>query len=68
MIELGLMGRKVVYNSNPLPNAIKYSNIDSIVKSINQEYKNKDNNCELIADNMVNYLNKHHDYWLYVST
>ena len=67
VIELGLMGRKVIYNCNPLPNAVKYSNIDSIVKSINKEYENKDNNSESIADDMVNYFKIYMDYWLYVS-
>tara|TARA_B100001093_G_scaffold520232_1_gene613835 strand:- start:12055 stop:13989 length:1935 start_codon:yes stop_codon:yes gene_type:complete len=70
VIELGLMGRKVIYNCNSLPNSIKYSNIDDIVKLINDEYKKKDNNndIELIANNMVNYFNKYDDYFLYVST
>ena len=68
VIELGLMGRKVVYNCNPLPNAIQYSDIDSIVKIINEEYINKNKSSESIADDMVNYFNLYHDYWLYVST
>lgn len=68
VIELGLMGRKVVYNCNPLPNAIKYSNIDSIVESINKEYKNKEHNSESIANDMVTYFDKYYDHWLYVST
>lgn len=68
VVELGLMGRKVIYNSNYLPNAIKYSNIDSIVESINKEFKNKENNSESVANDMINYFNNYHDYWLYVST
>lgn len=31
-------------------------------------YKNKENNSESIANDMVTYFEKHHDHWLYVST
>ena len=68
VVELGLMGRKVLYNCNPLPNAIKYTNVDSIVESIKKEYKNKDDNSNSIADSMVDYFEIYKDYWLYVST
>lgn len=40
VVELGLMGRQVLWNGNA-PNAIKYTNIDNICHKINKLYKNK---------------------------
>lgn len=41
-IELGLMGRRIVWNGDT-PNALNYANKDDIVNLINLEFKNKDN-------------------------
>jgi len=66
VIEMGLAGRRVVYNSNPLPNAIRYENVNNIVNAINNEYKRREEDCNPIADEMFNYMNKFNDFWLYV--
>jgi hypothetical protein len=41
VIELGLMGRRCIYNGD-LPNAIKWENVDDICESIMAEYVRKD--------------------------
>lgn len=39
--ELGLMGRRVVWNGNT-PNAINYNSVEDVINSINSEYKKND--------------------------
>jgi len=65
VIELGLMGRRCIYNSNPLPNAIKYTDIDSIVSIINNEKEEGNKNNEAIAENIEKYFSTYDDFWLY---
>jgi hypothetical protein len=64
VIEMGLAGRRVVYNSNPLPNALKWESIDDVVRLINEEYKKRDEDCNIIADEMYEYM-KYKDFWLF---
>jgi len=66
IIEMGLMGRRVIHNPNSLPNTIKYKTIEDIVKAINLEYKKRDEDCNIIADEVFDYMNKVTNFWLYV--
>ena len=56
VVELGLMGRKCIYNGK-LPNAIPYKNIDDIIRIINEEYEKRHKDNEYIVDEVFNYLN-----------
>ena len=62
--ELGLMGRRCIYNGQ-LPHSIPYSNADDIVESIEREFKSRNEDNTLIANDMYDYLNIGDD-WLYV--
>lgn len=56
VVELGLMGRKCIYNGG-LPNSIKWNNIDDICDSILKEYSNRQKiNINKISNDMYNYL------------
>lgn len=65
VIEMGLMGRKVIYNPNPHPNALKWNTIDDIVNHINTEYENRHLNYEYLAKEVYDYIDKT-DNWLYL--
>lgn len=54
--ELGLMGRKVVWNGNT-PNAIRYSDAKSILQIVNYEMLHHKENNEQIAKDVANYIN-----------
>ena len=56
VVELGLMGRRSIYNGK-LPSAIPYKDVDDIVRIIKNEYKNRHINNSLIVEEMYNYLN-----------
>lgn len=62
--ELGLMGRKCIYNGK-LPNAIPYSTVDDIVHAINKEYDHRHEDNQSIVDAMFDYLNIGDD-WLFI--
>lgn len=64
VIELGLMGRKCVYNGG-LPGSIPWSSVGDIVRAINTESKMIGQVNQQQADAMYNYLNIG-DEWLYV--
>lgn len=61
--ELGLMGRKCVYNGN-LPNAIPFSSDEDIINIIKKEYRNRKKDNTQIVNDVYNYLNINDD-WLY---
>ena len=66
VVELGLMGRKCVYNGN-LTNSLPYKNIDDIVNHIFFEYKNRMNDNTDIVDNIYDELTID-DSWLNLNT
>jgi hypothetical protein len=56
VVELGLMGRRCIYNGN-MPNCIKWSNINDICHNIIKEYNNRNvDDIELIHNDMKNYI------------
>lgn len=61
--ELGLMGRRCIYNGN-LPNAIPYKNNQDIINIINKEFQNRLEDNSEIVDKMYNFLNLNNE-WLY---
>jgi hypothetical protein len=62
--EMGLMGRMCIHNGD-IPNSIKYNTVDDIVRIINQEYNNRNNDNTQIGEDVYNYLNIKDD-WLYI--
>lgn len=62
VVEMGLMGRMCVYNGK-LPNAIPFTDVNSIVNIINSEYNKRHENNQEITDSVYNYLNINND-WL----
>lgn len=64
VVELGLHGRKIIYNGNE-PNSINYSNFDDIVSAIKSEEKNIGKTHYDIAGKMNNYIDIG-DKWLYI--
>jgi hypothetical protein len=64
VLELGLMGRKCVYNGN-LPNALKYKSSEDIINHINNEYQLRNINNECISEDVFNYININNN-WMYV--
>lgn len=65
VIEMGLMGRNCIYNGK-LPNAIPYTDVDSIVASIRREYNQRHQINQAIVDATFDYLNIGDD-WLNVN-
>ena len=65
VIELGLMGRKVIYNANPIPNAINYKDADDVIRLIKEEYKNRKKDYSDIPKQIYNYIEKTNN-WLYL--
>jgi len=53
-IEMGLMGRKSIYN-NDLPCSIKWDSIDSICNTIETEYQNRKNDNTNISQEFINF-------------
>ena len=53
-IEMGLMGRKSIYNGD-LPCSIKWDSIDSICNSIETEYQNRNNDNSNISQEFINF-------------
>lgn len=66
VIEMGLTGRRVIYNTNDLPNAIKYNDLNHIIELIHKEYNNRKEDIQPIVDDIYNYLSKYKDFWLYI--
>lgn len=62
VVELGMMGRRVVWNGNS-PNAIPYKSINDIVNTIKQAQTLKDSTTHNIYNKMVNFLDIGND-WL----
>lgn len=62
VIELGLMGRKCLWNGN-LPNAIPYSSVDDIVAAIRAEHKKSGLMNEELRHRMTDHLDIGND-WL----
>lgn len=54
VVELGLMGRRCIWNGN-LPNAISYTSIEDVVMAIRRESKKTGLNTE-IRHRIINYL------------
>lgn len=63
VLELGLMGRKVVWNGNS-PNAVHYSSIKDIEKVILQEQKKIGKTNTRLAEKVQKYM-AFNDDWLY---
>ena len=63
VIELGLAGRRCIYNGS-LPNAIHWKSVDDIVNSIREEYKKVGTKNEMIAKEVLDYITISDD-WLY---
>jgi hypothetical protein len=53
-IEMGLMGRKSIYNGD-LPCSIKWDSIDSICNTIETEYQNRKNDNTNISQEFINF-------------
>ena len=53
-IEMGLMGRKSIYNGD-LPCSIKWDSIDSICNTIEFEYQNRKNDNTNISEQFINF-------------
>jgi hypothetical protein len=53
-IEMGLMGRKSIYNGD-LPCSIKWDSIDSICNTIETEYQNRKNDNTIISQEFINF-------------
>ena len=66
VVEMGLMGRKCIYNGN-LPGSIKWDkdNIDGIIDSINDEAKNIGNINKRLYKDIKKFINIGDD-WLYL--
>lgn len=64
VIEMGIMGRKMIYNGIE-PNAINYNNIDDIVNAIKEEEKNIGKTYHDLSKKVYNYICKTDDF-LYV--
>jgi len=62
VIELGLMGRKVVYNDN-LPNTIPWEHSSDIVKTIKKEFELRFENRNDLGNRVLRYINCGED-WL----
>lgn len=56
VLEMGLMGRSCVHNGN-IPNALPYTNLQSIIDHINDEYKRRHENSEDLVDKVYEFLN-----------
>jgi len=63
VIELGLTGRRCIYNGD-LPNAIHWETVDDIVSSIREEYKKVGTKNEIVAKEVLDYITISDD-WLY---
>jgi len=62
VIELGLMGRKCIYNGN-LPYSIPWDNVDDICENILKEYNNRNTvDIKAIHADMKNYMNIGNDW------
>jgi hypothetical protein len=65
VVELGMMGRRCVFNGDS-PNSIKWSGVDDICESVIKEYENRHNdNTWQISQYVKDYINIG-DQWLYV--
>jgi hypothetical protein len=53
-IEMGLMGRKSIYNGD-LPCSINWDSIDSICNTIEIEYQNRKNDNTIISEEFINF-------------
>ena len=54
--ELGLMGRRVIWNGDT-PNAINYTSKEEIVELVKQEYENRHSlDYQKLGDEMLDYL------------
>ena len=64
VVELGLMGRRSIYNGGT-PHSIPWTGIDDICESIMKEYKERKDDNTKIANDWENYLNIN-DKWMYL--
>ena len=64
VIELGLMGRRSIYNGGT-PHSIPWTGIDDICESIMKEYEEREEDNTNIANDWENYLNIN-DKWMYL--
>lgn len=66
VMELGLMGRRSIYNGGT-PHSIPWTNIDDICESIKKEYKIRHKDNSIIHKDFYNFLNIGTD-WLKLKT
>lgn len=62
--ELGLMGRRIIHNGNQ-PNAINYTDVNDVIRLIQEEYSHRKEDNSNIAMDMRKFLDID-DFWLYV--
>lgn len=55
-LEIGLMGRKSIFNGN-IPHSIRWESIDDICESIMKEYETRHEDNSMIAEDIFNYIN-----------
>lgn len=56
VVELGLMGRRCIYNGN-LPHSISWNNVDDICENIDKEYESRNNDdVNIIHNDMKRYI------------
>lgn len=64
VLELGMMGRRSIYNGD-IPHCIKWKSVDDICENVIKEYQNRHQPNEQISKDIKNYLNIS-DQWLYL--
>lgn len=57
VIEMGLMGRRCIWNGGELPNALQWKNIDDIINIIEVESKFIGKENKKLSQNVYDYLN-----------
>ncbi len=65
VVELGMMGRRCVFNGDS-PSALKWKTVDDICRLVEKEYKNRHNDdAQQVSDSVKKYLNVN-EKWLNV--
>ena len=57
VLEMGMMGRRSIYNGG-IPPSIGWSSLEGIIQSINKEYENRENiNVKEVSDTIKKFIN-----------
>lgn len=64
VLELGMMGRRSIYNGD-IPHSIKWKSVDDICKNVVIEYENRHQPNQHISEDIKKYINIS-DQWLYL--